>query len=44
MDSNAEGEVARMLISFQGYSWSVVATDGIPEETAQEFLNLIMGQ
>lgn len=43
VDSNEAGEVVRQLISFNGYSWSVVASDGIPAEVAQEFLDLILG-
>ena len=42
VDTNLEGEVARQIISFDGYSWSVVS-DGIPAEVAQEFLDLILG-
>lgn len=43
VDSNEAGEVVRQRISFDGYSWSVVASDGLPAELAQEFLNLILG-
>lgn len=43
VDSNEAGEVVRQIISFKGYSWSVVASDGIPAEVSQEFLNLILG-
>ena len=43
VDSNEAGKVVRQIISHKGYSWSVVASDGIPAELAQEFLNLILG-
>lgn len=43
VDTNLEGEVTRQIISFDGYSWSVVAPGGIPTEVAQEFLDRILG-
>lgn len=41
---NSESNALKQVISYNGYSWSVTASDGFPGDSNRDFLNLIFGK
>ena len=41
---NSESNALKQVISYNGYSWSVTASDGFPGDSNRDFLNLIFGE
>ena len=42
--SNSDSSAVRQTVSFEGYSWSLVAPNGWREDSAQDFMSEILGQ
>ena len=41
---NSDNNALKQIISCNGYSWSVTASDGFPGDSNRDFLNLIFGE